>query len=585
MKKTINKELFCGVFLTSFVPMMLCLISMRFWEMDFSVQPTFGGDNALGMILMKSIAQNGLRGLWINPYMGAPQASALVDTPFLDMSFGIEAYIISLFCKSPATIQYIIYIGSYLTVGLLSYLLVLRKISNNNVICILASIFLAILPYHFSRGMSHGTLSRYSVIAVAIFLCICANEEEYRFGAPKKYSKVGRICFWGACFFVGISNIYYVFGALLCLAVTILAKMIRHKRLNILWNEAVSIYLILFGVFVGLFPKIFYSIKHGPNQMAGVRAPQETEVYALKIIQMLLPCAYNRIGIFRKIYEKYTTGGYNINENQMASLGLMATIGFVCICVWIILRLARNDLNYSADARIDRKDFFSLLVLSIVLYSVGGGFGTVVAYVITPEIRCLNRLSVFVAYLSICMLAIIFERALNSNMNVKTKKLTILFGLLLSVVTLYSEIPIENSGWQNSSMSKNEIMTSFFCEVQSELEDGDMVYQLPYMDFPEVSTPGTMFDYEPGYAYVYTNNLRWSYGAMKGRHTEAADLLRDEGISKEFVKKIKKAGFKAVYIDTAGYEDSGQSVIQFYSSKLGLKPIISNDGRLYLYKL
>ena len=71
---------------------------------------------------------------------------------------------------------------------------------------------------------------------------------------------------------------------------------------------------------------------------------------------------------------------------------------------------------------------------------------------------------------------------------------------------------------------------------------------------------------------------------MKGRNVKAGELNIDQGMSYRFLAAIKDAGFEAVYIDLDGYEDGGNQALLFYN-QLGVKPLISDDGKLYLFDI
>ena len=125
------------------------------------------------------------------------------------------------------------------------------------------------------------------------------------------------------------------------------------------------------------------------------------------------------------------------------------------------------------------------------------------------------------------------------------------------------------------------IYNDFFSKAEESLSKGAMVYQLPYLDFPEVSST---YDYKHFIGYLFTDTLKWSYGGVKGRNVKAGELNIDQGMSYRFLAAIKDAGFEAVYIDLDGYEDGGNQALLFYN-QLGVKPLISDDGKLYLFDI
>ncbi len=53
----------------------------------------------------------------------------------------------------------------------------------------------------------------------------------------------------------------------------------------------------------------------------------------------------------------------------------------------------------------------------------------------------------------------------------------------------------------------------------------------------------------------------------------------------EMLPVIRKAGFRAIYIDRFGYADNGLHICSHLSELLGETPVQSGDGRLAFFKL
>lgn len=570
-----------GLILTTLTATAIVLVMMRVWEMDLNVLPELSGDGALGGLLHKSIKQYGIRGLWFCDALGAPEVSALIDTPFLDLSYGLEAWLISLFVQSNA-ITYILYFLSYTFAAFFMYLL-LNRFTGRVWLKSLLSIAFAVTPYHIIRNMGHLTLSRYHALPMAIYLMLVVYEEDFAGVAPRRYlkEKWKLAVLYGSCVYIGLSNIYYAFFALICIGAALIGKLIRRKSVSCLWKEAVPIYAVLLGVLIELTPKLYYSLRHGFNAAAGVRLPQDSEIFALKIIQMLLPCGYNRVGFLAKLNNFYTQNAFNINENSFACLGFIATVGFLIACAWVIMRLVRTDK--SEGIFYERMNILSLAVLIIVLYSVAGGFGTFINYFVTSEIRCFNRSSIFIVCLCLCVCSLCVERLAEGRDRIGQRMFRGIAAALVAAFVLYSEVPMNMQGWQDGLKEQDAILREFFEGVESAALKGSMIYELPFMRFPEEPPRNDMSDYAPALPFIYTDGLRWSYGGMKGRNKAAEKLFVDDGMSIRFMQRIMDAGFSGVYIDTRGYEDDGEAVNAFYTQTLGLTPVVSEDKWFYFY--
>jgi phosphoglycerol transferase len=118
----------------------------------------------------------------------------------------------------------------------------------------------------------------------------------------------------------------------------------------------------------------------------------------------------------------------------------------------------------------------------------------------------------------------------------------------------------------------------FTAKMEAVLPDGAMVFQLPVMDFPESPQPGIP-SYDHFRPYLYSSNLRYSFGSMKGREREkwqaavqgklfeAATLDREAGMirvnqanARAAVDELKRLGFAAIYINRNGFPDRGKGI-------------------------
>lgn len=535
---------------------------------DFDTYPGLDGDGLLGMASIKSIDENGLMGSLFNSRIGAPETASLIDFPAFGTTAVIIIWILSLLTDSIPQIMYMYLILSF-CIDSVSMSLLMRKLKFNRETSFVISSLFAFAPYHFYRYISHSSLIDYSTIPAAIYLSLCIlgiikEEKTWKMAA--------------AAVFLGIGYGYYYAFGLIMMAVAYCIKFIildnKKQIIDRLWIIAVT----LATVFLTLLPKIIYSLTNGANEVVGKRYFAEQEYYGLKIINLLLPVSYSRIPIFRTIYNIYATSGAPlINENRFASLGAIGAVGFVILCAALIISLvAKNKCDNDEWKLID---FLSLETLVFVLIGSIGGFGEIFNALVTAQIRCYNRASIVITALSLLMIAVLLNKI---ELKKKTLSCVVCAGVLAA--GCYDQVNIQNTQWQEGIRPVQNMYESYFSVVEDSLEPGAMVYQLPYMDFPEVPPLYKINDYKHFIGYVFTDELRWSYGGVKGREEAAKNLNIDEGKSINFLNGIKNAGFKAVYIDTDGYADGGIQILSFYNS-LGIKPIVSSDGKLYVYDI
>jgi hypothetical protein len=86
-----------------------------------------------------------------------------------------------------------------------------------------------------------------------------------------------------------------------------------------------------------------------------------------------------------------------------------------------------------------------------------------------------------------------------------------------------------------------------------------------------------MVDYDHVRPYLHTDDLRWSYGAMKGRDEDLGDDVS--------IDEARDAGYAGIEVDRFGYADKGAAVEADVRRVTDGEPIVSPNGRLAFYRL
>jgi phosphoglycerol transferase len=124
----------------------------------------------------------------------------------------------------------------------------------------------------------------------------------------------------------------------------------------------------------------------------------------------------------------------------------------------------------------------------------------------------------------------------------------------------------------------------FVAAIQRQLPPGAAVFQLPYVPFPENPPVNRMEDYAELNGYLHSTRLRWSYGQLKGPPSawESAAVHRPPPA---MLAELSAKGFGGVYVDTFGYTHRGAALLPELAHALGVKPLVSSDGRLYFFDM
>src|SRR5262249_41011799 len=145
-----------------------------------------------------------------------------------------------------------------------------------------------------------------------------------------------------------------------------------------------------------------YAAMHGSNNHIAKRVPFESELFGLKIAPMVLPTSDHRIESFKQLRSHYDTGLVAKSENTLASMGAFATCGFLILVLRLLTRRGAKADEGGAGAKEDRLlDSVMMINIFAVLLGTVGGFGSLFNHLFTPQFRCYNRISIFIAFLSI----------------------------------------------------------------------------------------------------------------------------------------------------------------------------------------
>jgi len=99
----------------------------------------------------------------------------------------------------------------------------------------------------------------------------------------------------------------------------------------------------------------------------------------------------------------------------------------------------------------------------------------------------------------------------------------------------------------------------FVRDMENILPPGAMIFQLPVMDFPEAPLR-TESSYDHLRPYLFTRQLRFSFGSMKGRLREQWQHDIEKSSLPESIDEIKRRGFGALYVSRVGYPDGAREL-------------------------
>ncbi len=270
----------------------------------------------------------------------------------------------------------------------------------------------------------------------------------------------------------------------------------------------------------------------------------ESETYAGKLIELILPWYHHRVAPLR--FLSYAYGVAAPPSVERPALGLVALVGVAAI-LWVALTAL------ALGRRI--KPLWGLLA-ALTLVSLGfytrGGLGSFVALFVTPQIRTWSRFVVFIGLLGLLAVGLWLTAWARRR---GRRAGWVVAALLIAVGVMDQTSPGAAPDYGALSAQRDELTA--YTTTLSRAVGNCPVFQLPVTSFPEEPPPGQMGDYDhllP--ALASPAGLTWSYGAIRGTARADWQLALPVGDQKRLMEDVAAAGFCAVEIDRDGYAGS-----------------------------
>jgi phosphoglycerol transferase len=513
---------------------------------------------------------------WSTEFLGAPFGASELDMPDALSLHYLMIKALGLFSSDWVVVTNVFIVSGFFFAAIAGYWL-LRTFQLEPAWAALGGLVFAFLPYHFIRlvPLNHLYLAAYWTVPFAVWLALKAWPDPAHEAATFRSMRSMRIGLAAALVAVGTDEIYYAFFACFLIASAGLASMLSRRALSALLPAGGMILAICLIVAAQLWPSIQHWQTSGANPETAARHPAESETYGLKLTQMLLPHRHHPFETARALSVRYNT---TFNENESSALGVVASFGLIVLLAIAFVRLARGG----GPVRILEK--LALLAIAALMLGTVGGGGAMFAWIVTPMIRAYNRISIFIALLSVAAAVIAIDalvRRIGSDW--KERRLVVL--LIAVVVGLFAL-------WDQTVAFDQARIAPLFVQdreviqrAEAQLPADTMVYQLPYHRYPEAGPVGAMADYDLLRGFLHSTRLRWSHGGMKGR---PGDLWFRELAALPIERQIVVAaenGFGAVYIDRRGFSDGGAAVESVLRERLGSPVAVDRNGHIAIYRM
>jgi hypothetical protein len=317
-----------------------------------------------------------------------------------------------------------------------------------------------------------------------------------------------------------------------------------------------------------------YRAVFGPNTGAFVREYKWLEIYGLKIKDLIIPPIDHRSDLFSAFSIAHRQAAPLLDE-RASYLGLTG----IAALLWLI----GNTVKAFVNGRERQVPMEAWQVLWIVLAFSTGGFNAILGSFGITMFRATCRYSVVILAIALLYAAqrlTAWQHEAEAGIDSAGKSLSFkVAAVLLCGLILWDQVPRAPSAAQTAEITRQVDADREFTEkLEASLPKGAMVFQMPVMDYPESPAAGVSScdHFRP---YLFSKQLRFSFGSMKGREREkwqqqlqnllVAGAAPDQAAQKirfnadnvrRAVEELKKLGFAAVYINRNGFPDRAKGL-------------------------
>jgi hypothetical protein len=535
---------------------------------DLRVPLQFSSDSLLALMQSKSTVDNGW--WWSNSMLGAPFVLDELAYPANSNVDQAVVWAVSRFTRNPAASVTLAWTVMVVLSGI-SAMWCMRRLGVSDMSAIAAGTLFALSPYALYRNIDHFWMVIYLVPFPCTVALLLASGR-----SPDRGLWKGCGGLLAGCALLCFNYVYYPFFACFFVGIASIVGFLADRRGPVVRAGALCVALMAGCTLLNLAPSLYSWNRHGKPIILRDKVPAESEVYGLKIRQLISPAFQHSFPPFRRWVDMEAAAQFPLEtENMTSRLGLVGTVGFLGLLGLVFVpgvasRFSPEKTLLSA----------SQLTIAAVLLATIGGFGSLFSLLITPEIRAYNRICPFIAFFSLTAIAV----AIDSLVKKRERRLVAAVVLLavglgdqrmaaLNLRTSYAGIAAEMPP-----------LEAFVRQLEVRLPDRAMVLQLPLRTYMNDDGIARMKAYDHLKLYLVSHRIHWSYPALSNdqvRWQLAVARLDPRRLPYQLVAE----GFAAIVIDRYGYDDNGAGVTADIRAGLGGNDVIAQTERYIAFDI
>jgi phosphoglycerol transferase len=298
---------------------------------------------------------------------------------------------------------------------------------------------------------------------------------------------------------------------------------------------------------------------HGPNRGSLVREYKWLEIYGLKLVDLVVPPITHRSGLVAMAARGHHQAAPLLDE-QSSYLGIvgLAAVGW----------LAWSAVSTLVRRRQEAVPMEAWQVLWIVLMFTTGGLNAILGAFGITMFRASCRYSVVI----LAVVLLWGAKRLSDMQSDRGRPASGAAGsgggelawlaapLACCLIMLWDQVPRPPARELREHVARLvAVDREFTAKMEAALPPGSMVFQLPIMDYPESPVPGIP-PYDHFRPYLFSRQLRYSFGAIKGRERDRWQQQIATIDLSQSLAELRRRGFAALLINRNGFPDRGRKI-------------------------
>jgi phosphoglycerol transferase len=441
-----------------------------------------------------------------------------------------------------------------------------RSLGRSAATAFVGALLFAFSHFIIGRALGHVNIGIVWHVPLLLWLTfVLATAEKL----PSKRARIGAYCLVVA---TSLQNPYYPIMAAQLLGLAALQSALRRRRE--VARFGLTLVLLGLGSFVAGQSNVYFrSWSAGPNRMFAGRSLEAMRMWALRLPDLFMPISHP-IGLWEHFaHSHYFNAGNPVSENSFAFLGLVGC--------GLLVGLVLVALKQGLTGRFSEVPAEAWVIGYVLLFSLSGGLDYLVGSLGVTWLRAVNRYSIVI----LCLL-LFWGCRLVDGMRPPWARASVIAGAgLVSLYELFGMRPSDHAQQFTEVAASIASDSKFGRTLEQQLPDHAAVFEVPIMPFPEAAPVLDMKDCEPARPYLWTRNLRFSYGTHKGRAREMWQSIVEQFDPGNMVAYLEEHGFDALLINRKGLPERAKS-LETGLAALHLKPIAeSDDHDMVAYRL